>query len=303
MYGPLTIVGIQDIGPLWPREGKPVAYHWPVYIHAVRLIMPLVLVALLLRRPNRRLSAWWALLPTLALPVVVLWGTKKLMDIGLGGVMGFVGDNMTLFLFAMAFLWLTADRLGNQPRPKAFAGAMGTLVLAGSIGLLGISALGYDAMLILTAFLYVVFVATFLAVMALTAFESRKRYTPLRFLIRFLIILVVGISAVGTALSAVMMLLAGFFMGGGIDMVDVGQAMAGQMMGSAFIGLVLFLLVLPYLALALWCPVYRERFHAILRLPGMQPAEDSVYNDLRIEVPITGEEPPAGEPPETTDGL
>lgn len=303
MYGPLTVVGIQEIGPLWPREGKPVAYHWPVYIHATRLIIPLALVALLLRKQNRRLSAWWVLLPSLVLPVLALWILEPLVEIDLGDITGFLTDGVSLVLFALAFLWLTADKLGNQPRPKAFAGAMGTLALAGSIGLLGISALGYDAMLILTAFLYVVFVAIFLAVMTLTAFESRKRYTPLRFLIGFLIILVVGISAVGTALSTVMMLLAGFFVGGGIDMVDVGQAMAGQMMGSAFIGFILFLFVLPYLALALWCPIYQQRFHAIFRLPGMQPAEDSVYNDLGIEVPMTEEDPPAGEPPETTDGL
>jgi hypothetical protein len=307
VYGPLTIVGIQDIGPLWPREGKPVAYHWPVYIHAARLIIPLILLALLLRKPNRRLSAWWALFPTLALPVAALWVAKKMVEeMGetmIEGVTGFLGDSITLILFAMAFLWLTADRLGNQPRPKAFAGVMGMLALAGSIGLLGVSALGFDAMLILKAFVYAVFVAVFLAVMALTAFESRKRYTPLRFLIRFFIILVVGISAVGTLLSMLLMTLAGFFMGGGFDMDYLAEIVMGQMMGSAFIGLVLFLLMLPFLALALWCPVYRQRFHAILRLPGMQPAEDSVYNGLTTELPMTGEEPPAGGPPVTTDGL
>ena len=307
MYGSLTIVGIQDIGPAGPREGKPVAYHWPVYIHAARLIIPLILLALLLRKPNRRLSAWWALLPTLALPVAALWVAKKMVEeMGetvIEGVTGFLGDSITLILFAMAFLWLMADRLGNQPRPKAFAGVMGMLALAGGIGLLGVSALGFDAMLILKAFVYAVFVAVFLAVMALTAFESRKRYTPPRFLIRFFIILVVGISAVGTLLSMLLMTLAGFVTGDGLDMEYLSEIVAGQMMGSAFIGLVLFLLLLPFLILALWCPTYRQRFYAIFRLPGMQMAEDSVYNDLRIEVPMTEEDPPAGEPPETTDGL
>lgn len=297
----MTIVGIQDIGPLWPREGEPVAYHWPVYIHATRLIIPLVLVALLLRKPNRRLGAWWVLLPSLVLPVLALWILEPLLEIDLGDIMGFLSDSVFLVLFALAFLWLTADRLGNQPRPKAFAGALGTFTLAGGVGLLGISALGFDPMLILKAFVYAVFVAIFLAVTALAAFESRKRYTPLRFLIRFFIILVVGIGAVGTALSAMMMLLAGFFIGGGIDMEYLPEIVVSQMMGSALVGLVLFLLLLPFLALALWCPVYRQRFYAILRLPGMQSEEDSGYNAPMLEIVVTGEVPPVAEPPETTE--
>ena len=73
MYGPLTIVGIQDIGTAGPREGEPVAYYWPVYIHMVRLIIPLALVALLFRRPNRARGAWWVL-PLALIPLVTgLW--------------------------------------------------------------------------------------------------------------------------------------------------------------------------------------------------------------------------------------
>jgi len=303
VYGPLTIVGIQDIGPLWPREGKAVAYHWPVYIHAARLIIPLVLVALLLRRPNRARGAWWVLLPPLVLPAAALWVAEKMGESEISDAMGFVGDNMTLFFFALAFLWLMSYRLGNLSRLHTFTQALGLLALAGSIGLLGVSFFGYDAMLILKAFVYSVFIFVFLAAMALTAFMSRKRYTPLWFLFHFFIILVVGIAAVGTALSVLLMTLVGGITGGGLGMEYLVTMVVGQMTVSAFTGLVLFLLLLPFLALALWCPVYRQRFHAIFRLPGMRPAGDSAYNDLTHEVPMTGEEPSAGEPPETTNGL
>lgn len=288
---------------MWPREGKPVAFYWPVYIHAARLIIPLALLALLLRKPNRARGAWWVLLPPLVLPVAALWVLEQLWNMDLGGVTGFLGDGITLPLFALAFLWLSSYQLINLPRPKAFSGALGTLGLAGIIGLLGVSSFGYDATLILKAFLYVLFVAVFLAALSLAAFESRKRYTPLRFLFRFFIILVVGIALVATALSMFMVLSLGFLMGNSLGVFGWVEIIVGQMTVSAFAGGVLFLLLLPFLALALWCPIFRQRFHAILRLPGMRLEGDNDYNDLSPEVPVMEDSPPAGEPPETKDEL
>jgi hypothetical protein len=47
-------------------------------------------------------------------------------------------------------------------------------------------------------------------------------------------------------------------------------------------GSTLFLLLLPFVALALWSPAYRPRFHAIFRLPGMDFKRDLVYSDSHI---------------------
>lgn len=303
MYGPLTIVGIQDIGPAGSREGEPVAYYWPVYIHMVRLIIPLALVVLLFRRPNRARGAWWVL-PLPLIPLVTgLWIADAGDATNLFDFVGLLIETVTLPFFALAFLWLLADKLGNLPRLRTLTLAVGTLVLAGIIGLLGVSAFGFDAILNVKAFIYAVFVAVFLVAMSLAAFVSRKRYTPLRFLLWVFLILVVGTAVTGTALSMLLMLMAGILMGGGFSLLYLAPMLVSQMTVSALAGLVLFLFVLPFLVLALWCPFYRKRFYAILRLPGMQPEEDGVYNDLGIEVPMTEEDPPAGEPPETTDGL
>lgn len=301
MYGPLTIIGIQDIGPAGPREGEPAAYYWPVYIHMVRLIIPLALVALLFRRPNRMRGAWWVL-PLALIPLVTgLWIADAGDAIGLFDFVGLLIETVTLPFFALAFLWLMADNLGNLPRLRTLTLAVGTLVLAGIIGLFGISAFGFDAMLTVKAFIYAVFVVVFLVAMSLAAFVSRKRYTPLRFLLWVFLILVVGTAVTGTALSMLLMLMAGILMGGGFSLLYLAPMLVGQMTVSALAGLVLFLFVLPFLVLALWCPFYRKRFYAILRLPGMQQEEDSVYNDSTPEIPETGEVPLVEEPPEITD--
>lgn len=301
MYGPLTIVGIQDIGTAGPREGEPVAYYWPVYIHMVRLIIPLALVALLFRRPNRARGAWWVL-PLALIPLVTgLWIADAGDAIGLFDFVGVLIETVTLPFFALAFLWLMADKLGNLPRLRTLTLAVGTLVLAGIIGLLGVSAFGFDAILNVKAFIYAVFVVVFLVAMSLAAFVSRKRYTPLRFLLWFFLILVVGTAVTGTALSMLLMLMAGFLMGGGFSLLYLAPMLMSQMTMSALAGLVLFLFVLPFLVLAFWCPFYRRRFYAILRLPGMQTKEDSVYNDPTPEMPVTGDNPPVEESPDTTE--
>jgi len=301
VYGPLTIVGIQDIGTAGPREGEPVAYYWPVYIHMVRLIIPLALVALLFRRPNRARGAWWVL-PLALIPLVTgLWIADAGDAIGLFDFVGVLIETVTLPFFALAFLWLMADKLGNLPRLRTLTLAVGTLVLAGIIGLLGVSAFGFDAILNVKAFIYAVFVVVFLVAMSLAAFVCRKRYTPVRFLLWLFLILVVGTAVTGTALSMLLMLMAGFLMGGGFSLLYLAPMLMSQMTMSALAGLVLFLFVLPFLVLAFWCPFYRRRFYAILRLPGMQTKEDSVYNDPTPEMPVTGDNPPVEESPDTTE--
>ncbi|OQB39988.1 MAG: hypothetical protein BWY09_00900 [Candidatus Hydrogenedentes bacterium ADurb.Bin179] len=51
-------------------------------------------------------------------------------------------------------------------------------------------------------------------------------------------------------------------------------------------GSVLFVFMLPFLALALWFPTYHARFHAIFRLPGMDYEEETVRDNT--DDPQTG---------------
>ena len=44
-----------------------------------------------------------------------------------------------------------------------------------------------------------------------------------------------------------------------------------------------FIATVPLIVLALWVPVYRQRFHAIFRLPGIDFEVDGAYNDDKIE--------------------
>ena len=166
------------------------------------------------------------------------------------------------------------------------------------IGLLGVSAFGFDAILNVKAFIYAVFVVVFLVAMSLAAFVCRKRYTPVRFLLWLFLILVVGTAVTGTALSMLLMLMAGFLMGGGFSLLYLAPMLMSQMTMSALAGLVLFLFS---------CRSSSSPF-GVRSIGGgfmpssgcrMQTKEDSVYNDY-AEMPVTGDNPP-GRIPDTTE--
>lgn len=294
----MNIVAVQNIGPMGPAEGKPLVYNWPIYVHAARLLMPLVLVMLLMRKPNRTRDAWLVLLPALAIPVLVGWVTEQ---VGGNGIAGLVEDAMAMFLFALAFLWLLAYRLENLPRTTILARVISIFLAAGVIGLIGVSYLGLDVMLVPKAFVCMVLIGAFLAVMALTFYKSRKRYGPLRFLVRLFIIVVVGGATVVTGFAVLLWALSRVLTGGSFNINQLISTLSGEIPASAIGSAAFFLVLFPFLALALWAPTYRRRFHSIFRLPGMQPPDDSAYNGPLPELPVTGDRQTVEEPPDASD--
>lgn len=267
----MKIVGIQDIGPLGPGEGVPTEYYWPIYVRGAWLILPLVLVALLCRIPNRTRDAWCVLLPALLLPLV---GERLLGEINFGQFLGFVGDSVTMFLFAVAFLWLLSYKLAYLPRLKTAAYAVWLLTLAGIIALPAISYLDVNLGLARSALVFGALAAATLLAMMLAARACRKRFTSLRYIIWFFVALVPGIGCVLMALISLVMLAPRLVTGFGISLRYVYGNLEEYVLIGLFGGLILFLFMLPFLALALWFPTYRTRFHAIFRLPGMNYEED-----------------------------
>ena len=70
-FGPLRIVARQDLGALGPAQGPPVRAYCPAQDSLRRVLVWLVLLALLLRKPNRNRQAWSVVLALGAVSVLL----------------------------------------------------------------------------------------------------------------------------------------------------------------------------------------------------------------------------------------
>lgn len=237
---------------------------------------------LMVRRANRKLSAWLVLLPALILPLAL----SCLLGQGdINAIFGFLGDSLTLLLFSMAFLWLYADRLENLPRPGAFLGGVMILVVAGIIGIVSVFSLNFTA-IISGLFLYSILATIIISILALAGVACKKRYTPQLYLAWSFIISVVGI---GGLLSLF------YFFFVMMQSMGIGNLLFGVVIALilGFIGsTVLFLLLLPFLILALWAPAFQPRFYAIFRLPGMEGIAEIPKDMPPIPIPLTNNDVP-----------
>ncbi len=264
-----------------PEEGPPVAYCWPFYLHMVRLILALAVVVLLLRRPNRVLGAWWVMLPVV---LFLLPGYFDFTQINLIQYFSFLLDSVAVFVFAMACLWLLADTLEGRARMTALALALLVLLLAGCVGMVGVSALSLGLVLIPVGIVYGLLACAALGAMALAGVACARRYSPMRYLVWFFMILAVGVLCVMLLPTGVSLVVRAMIAGEALGLGDLPTLLAQYVLSAFIVALVIFMLALPYLALAIWSPVYRPRFYAVFRLPGMDSGDDKEYTGENLEI-------------------
>ncbi len=257
-FGALQIVAIQDLGPAGPRESEPVTYHWPLYLHLMPLILLVLLIALLLRDPNRVRGAWLVLLPMLLCLLL------SVAPLGQGMFVQFLlvaVDSFILLFFGLACLWLLADMLGGLTGIQAFVGAVGLLAGAGAVGLFALSSLSLGVIHIPMVLIYCIVTGMLLVAMLSAGAACRKRYTPSRFLLVTLIICVL----LTTALFAILGLISGLLFG--MDTMHLLLSVTSMLVSGITSGVFAFCLLLPFIAMALWSPAYKPRFHAIFQFP------------------------------------
>lgn len=259
-------------------------YYWPFYVRGAWVILPLALLALLFRTPNRTRDAWCVLLPASLLALLSNW---HLNIIDFDHSLGFLNDSVILFFFAMAFLWLLAYRLVYLARLKTVAYAVWFLILAGVIALPAISYMDVNLGLVSSALAFGALAAATLLAMILAGRACRKRFTSLRYIIWFFIALVPGIGGVLMSLISLAMMVPRLVTGRGISLRIVYYRLEEYVGIGLGGGSILFAFMVPFLALALWFPTYRARFHAIFRLPGMNYDEES--GDSDPDDPQTGQ--------------
>lgn len=263
-----------------PPEAETIIYHWPLYRHLSRLIPILAVVLLLSFAPNRRPGAWPVLFPAMILLPLLPWLAYRSGVIIAG--LYFVVDAAAILVFGLTLLWLSAYMLADLPRRATVAYALGFLVFAGILGLTGISTFSITEELLAAGIVYIIAVVGVLAALFFSGLACKNRYSPKRFLIWLFVVTVPGLGGVWILLHVILRIVP-LLLANEISFSNIRWAIQDEMLPVLIAFPVLFVILLPFMALAFRAPVYRTRLHAIYRLPGMAFQEEPVYSK-----PITG---------------
>jgi len=264
LSGPLSIVASFDLGTYGHGETEPILVEWHWYYHFLPHCAGwiLIIALLFLVKENRSWQAWTILI--LFFPwseVIVPW---------FGRVNRMPREEIA-FLQAIGVAWTAVWLLGPwlaRCRPK-FAAAV-ALVPVCSVGiaiqywfqqsLLGL--LREPGWLIASVVVFLPLLTAY----ALSAHCCRKSYHRWRFMLWLLFWVVVGFAVVVIICSISVLLWR-------TDLPPRGSSdfLMALIVGPLAIGISAYLLNLPFMILAFFCPLYRERFHKVLRLPRCLP--------------------------------
>lgn len=250
----LRIVGSCAMGELGPSESQPVFFHWRWYYHVPTWpLWTLILLLLVVPKPNRNRQAWLILLP-LGL-VLLVWR----MPFTLLGAPASITETFGFFVvtgtMAWSAVWLLGQWLSTRYRIFTFL-LLAAVMLA--FGLFSYACQFEDTrQWARLSFYYVLWVLIPLLAMMLSGYHCRRIYSSRRFLLRLLVW--IGVFPLGLLLVFAAIALA---MGGGPPLAVLVPI---SMMWLLLAG-ILYLVNLPFLILAFNSPFYRERFERVFRV-------------------------------------
>jgi hypothetical protein len=250
-------VATQELGDLGPGQSQPTVFHWRWY-YGVPSLGLWILVGLMLVVPkeNRNWQAWLILIPVVLTVgfwqgLAMLPGMPPEVALSFGGTFGTVAA-------AWAVLWLLGHWLSRGHRVAAFLLALAVMTAVGAIAYLGYFGPALTSSSLPLLFFYGICVLTLLLGVTLSAWCCRKGYGPGRFMgwllswmflvpLACMVILAI-VAAVVESRPALLLMI--------VQIVIM----------PAILGGILYLMNLPVMLLGFWCPVYRDRFQAALRL-------------------------------------
>lgn len=245
-------MGSDDIGNLGPRDGTPVTVNWSLAWSLLPLSVWVILIPLLFLKANHTWRAWLVLVPVLAMQALTL----------LPGVMFAVASGVAA---GLGVLLLVPYSQASSSRAGSFFRAACIMALAGVIGAAFYSGLSLDPEILGYAMLYGYCGLAMLLGLTVAAAVSRKSYAPGRFMGWLLLWMVVMSMAVAAPVALLQLFGALTFLGP----VAVPFMLIGLIAGGIAIGLALYVLLLPFMILALRNSLFRPRFYAMLHLEPM----------------------------------
>jgi hypothetical protein len=260
----LKIVPSQDLGNLGSRDSAVVIYNWKWYYSAPSLALwALLLLAIVLVKANRNPHALLILVPLLI--TNLLWSIFK-------KTMGFPSAQVEMFnmLFysltvGIAILWLLAHKIGNRSRFVTFLLAFAIMAAVGFAGAISYSGLGFSQQTAGALMLLAILVFAMLLAFVLTGWWCRKRYRPVSFML-WLAVWTVAVNLMGTLVFYSIVFIV---QQASVPISTVLTVLLIVPVVGAVLGAFLYMVVFPYMILALRSSFFRQRFYACLRLKSM----------------------------------
>lgn len=258
----MKIQAVADLGGLGAKEGAPVTYNWMMPNLVQPLLAWVVILGLLLLKPNRSCQACWILVPM----AILAGGAQTLLGLtplGSGGS-DFMLEGINAIVFGLAAVWLLAPFLARKHRFVTFLCFLPVMAIFSAITF----AIRQDwtesdsLMFVQIAVFLILAVAVMALALFLTGLLCRRSYRPLAVSLWLLAMLVgvwfliaAPIFAIGTIAS-----------GGEAPWVEF----CG---GLLMIAGVCFAIALPFLLLSFFNALYRDRLKCLLHLePAMPPS-------------------------------
>ena len=262
--GKLKIQAAMNLGLLGPPESQPIEFEWK-WQWGISPVFPWALLALLLFiRPNRNLKAW-AILLSLTASLALVWATSWFIhsgsDVGAEGVVPY-----GTFSVAFTTLCLTATWLPKRHRDRANLAVFAVVFLASAFSALwirGLPVFGRDSG---EVWIYTVLQsAGFVVALALARHVCRKRFTPRRFLL-WLAVFFLGMGWIA-GVAYLFIYLYCFPNLSYLTYLPLPWRLfyiSAKMFPDSFL---VYIAILPLLALVHWSSFFRERF----AFPGPGP--------------------------------
>ena len=271
----MKIIPSQDIGELGPNQGTAVVYDWKWYYSTSSLSLWLVLIAsFIFIKANRNPQALFILVPLLILNLLWL-AFKKVMVFGSADIEMF-GMLFNSLVVTITVLWLFAHKFGNRNRFLTFLRAFALMAVLGLVGAISYCGLTFSQQTGGAVIILAILALAMLLGFVLAGWQCRTRYSSLRFM------LYLAFWTVTVCLASMLVFYPIVFIIQQVPVPISTVLLVALIAGLAF-GAFLYVIVFPFMILALWSSFFRERFYACLRLKSMPTTTEQADTDQPIE--------------------
>jgi len=234
----------------------------------------MLIAAIVAVKANRNPNALLILVPLLI--VNWLWLILKKM-------LGFRSADAEMFnmLFysltvGIAVLWLLAHKLGNRNRFVTFLLALTIMVAVGLVGAISYGGLEFSQQTVGYIVILSMLIFAMLLGFVLTGWRCRKSYKPVFFM------LWLAVWTVSAFLVSMLVVYSIVFIVEGAS-VSISEVLIVVLVSGSVLGALLYMVVFPYMILALRSSFYRQRFFACLHLKSMPAAASAPADKIQIE--------------------
>lgn len=252
-----------ELGSLGPKESDPQFINWSIWWSLSRSLPWLMLLVLLAARPNRHLAAWAVLLPLIAVWMISLI-LNQILPFPVSFLF-FIRQSVLVLALALTGLWLLSPWLTAGSRLVTF-GSM--VVVAGALAAvfpLFDSGINLDRDVTATMIITVLAATAMVLGLIVNAFWCRRRPGDRSFLL-WLLLWTWGASFLLFYAAAIIL---------STTLFHYPVYLEREVLIFCLVaGLVAYLVLLPFVALALRSEFYRRRLYNCMRLSWLAKIEE-----------------------------